>query len=229
MTPDSQALTAVPDRVPRRLNIGCGDRPTAGWINYDNSLSVILGRLPALAVLLARIGLIAKSQLNFARIAQSEGIRYANVTSRIPEGDSSVEVIYSCHMLEHLTRDDALRFLRECRRVLKPQGALRVVVPALKILADNYLAGGDANHFIESLYIVPTDPESLLSRLKCLLVGGRLHLWMYDADSLRGLLREAGFASVVALPPGETTIPGLEGIDLRERCEESLYVEAINS
>lgn len=229
MTPDSRAASEMTERPQRRLNIGCGDRPTAGWVNYDNSLSVMLGRLPGLAVLLARIGLVAGSQLNFARVASAAGIRYANVTSRIPEDDSSVDLIYSCHMLEHLTRHDALSFLKECRRVLKPQGALRIVVPDLRILIENYLAGGDADHFVASLYIVPTEPEGFLSRVKCALVGGRLHLWMYDAESLRELMRTAGFASVVTLPAGETTIKGVEGIDLRERCEESLYVEALNS
>jgi hypothetical protein len=52
---------------------------------------------------------------------------------------------------------------------------------------------------------------------------------MYDADSLRELMTKAGFASVVTLPPGETTIKELEGIDLSERAEESLYVEGIKS
>ncbi|MEY3283053.1 MAG: hypothetical protein RIR86_1066 [Acidobacteriota bacterium] len=229
MTPDTRAASSVPENVPRRLNIGCGDRPTVGWVNYDNSLSVLLGHLPLVGAILARIGLIAKSQLNFARIAQASGVRYANVTQKIPEADSSVDLIYSCHMLEHLTRSDALRFLRESRRVLKPGGALRIVVPDLKILVNNYQRGGKADDFMESLYIVPTDPDRLLNRLKCLLVGGRLHLWMYDADSLRELMTKAGFASVVTLPPGETTIKELEGIDLSERAEESLYVEGIKS
>lgn len=228
MTPDTITEIKTTDSL-RRLNIGCGDRPSVGWINYDNSLSVKLGRLPLIPVILARLGMIAKSQLNFARIAQESGIRYANVTQRIPEADASVDVIYSCHMLEHLTRDEALRFLHETRRVLKPRGVVRLVVPDLKILVGNYLENGRGDDFVESLFIIPTEPDGIFARLKGLLVGGRLHLWMYDARSLQELMHKAGFASVVALRPGETTIDGLEGIDLAERSEESLYVEAVNS
>ena len=41
---------------------------------------------------------------------------------RIPESNSSVALIYSGHTLEHLEEDAAKKFLRECHRILKPEG-----------------------------------------------------------------------------------------------------------
>jgi len=38
--------------VATQLNIGCGDAPTAGWINYDNSPAVWLARRPVVTWLL---------------------------------------------------------------------------------------------------------------------------------------------------------------------------------
>ena len=216
-------------RSPMRLNIGCGDRPTEGWINYDNSMSIIIGKIPFLPGLLRMAGLISPEQLKFIRISRSGKIRYGDVVRRIPHSDSSVDLIYSCHMLEHLTRSDALRFLRECRRVLVPGGAIRIVVPDLRILIDNYMGGGDADQFVESLYVLPVEPDTLIGRLKCLLLGGRLHLWMYDACSLSELMVSAGFRCPTILAAGATTVDGLINIDLAERSEESLYIEAINS
>ncbi|NDD62542.1 MAG: methyltransferase domain-containing protein [Acidobacteria bacterium] len=214
---------------PRRLNIGCGDRPTEGWVNYDNSLSILLGQIPALPWLLGRLGVISRSQLSFMRLAAGGTIRYADTAKRIPEEDGSVDVIYCCHMLEHLSRSGARRFLLECRRVLRPAGAIRIVVPDIRMLVAEYLGIGDADRFVESLYLIPDEEEGLWSRLKCLIFGSRLHLWMYDAESLSSLMKSVGFRSPVSLPPGSTTIDLLEGIDLFERSEESLYVEAVRS
>lgn len=227
----SQCQVGDENRIssPRRLNIGCGDRPTLGWINYDNSLSVLLGRAPVLPWLLGRLGIISQSQLKFMTLTSDGAIRYADVTRRIPEPDDSVDIIYCCHMLEHLTRPNARRFLAECRRVLKPSGAIRIVVPDVRTLVDEYLRTGKADRFVESLYLIPVEPEGFLSRLKCLIVGSRLHLWMYDAESLCALVESAGFRRVVSLTPGSTTLDQLEGIDLFERSEESLYVEAVRS
>ncbi len=213
----------------RRLNIGCGDRPTEGWINYDNSISVLLGRVPFLPGVLGKCGLLSPAQLSFIEVARVSGIKYADVVKQIPQPEGSVDLIYTCHMLEHLAREEALRFLRECRRVLAPGGAIRIVVPDLRLLIKSYQSSQDADRFVESLYMVPTEPVSMITRLKCLMVGGRLHLWMYDAHSLVNLLVSAGFDNPTVLPPGQTTIAGLVNIDLAERAEESLYIEAVRS
>lgn len=221
--------TEIDQSAPRRLNIGCGDRPAAGWINYDNSVSVLLGRIPFLPAALGKCGLLSPAQLRFIQVVRASGIRYADVVKRIPHPAASIDLIYTCHMLEHLTRDEAVGFLRECRRVLAPGGAIRIVVPDLRLLVERYQASGDGDRFVESLYMVPTEPERLISRLKCLLVGGRLHQWMYDSNSLVSLLVSAGFGNPTVLPPGRTTIGGMVNIDLAERSEESLYIEARRS
>jgi SAM-dependent methyltransferase len=56
-----------------------------------------------------------------------------------PFADSEVDVIYHSHVLEHLKTNEANTFLTECRRVLKPGGVMRVVVPDLEGIALTYL------------------------------------------------------------------------------------------
>ena len=48
-------------------------------------------------------------------------------------------MLYSSHFLEHLRDPEARSFLRECMRVLKPGGILRLVVPNLEDIARDYL------------------------------------------------------------------------------------------
>ena len=57
----------------------------------------------------------------------------------IPYPDDTFEVVYHSHLLEHLSKYEALSFTQECHRVLKPGGIVRVVVPDLERIARLYL------------------------------------------------------------------------------------------
>lgn len=61
----------------------------------------------------------------------------------LPFPDGSFEGVYASHVLEHLAPIEALALLRECRRVLRPEGTVRVVVPDLERIARDYLASFD--------------------------------------------------------------------------------------
>lgn len=61
----------------------------------------------------------------------------------LPFPDGSFEGVYASHVLEHLAPIEALALLRECRRVLRPKGTVRVVVPDLERIARDYLASFD--------------------------------------------------------------------------------------
>lgn len=212
---------------PIRINIGCGDVPASGWLNYDNSLTVRLASIPGLAWVLARGGFFSPRQHQFIEAVRKHGIRYADAVAKIPHSDNSVDVVYTCHMLEHLDRREAVQFLAETMRVLKPGGILRVVVPDLKLHARNYLEDDDADRFLDAVMLSTPSPEGFLSRIKLLIVGHRHHLWMYDEKSISGLIEVCGFSEVKSLRPGETRIPFPDGLDLYERSEESIFVEAV--
>jgi SAM-dependent methyltransferase len=62
-----------------------------------------------------------------------------NLRHGLPYADDAAEVVYHSHVLEHFSRDDGRAFLRECRRVLKPGGIIRVVVPDLESIVATYL------------------------------------------------------------------------------------------
>ena len=57
----------------------------------------------------------------------------------IPLPDVSCEVVYLSHVLEHFRRGDALTLVRECYRVMRPGGILRVAVPDLETICQLYL------------------------------------------------------------------------------------------
>lgn len=210
-----------------RLNIGCGQRPTPDWTNYDNSPSVWLARWPVLPLLLYRLKLIDDHALEFVGFCRRNAIRHADAARRIPHDTASVDAIYTSHMVEHLDRLEARSFLAECRRVLRPGGVLRVAVPDLRNAAWRYLRLSDGDGFLRHLQFDLDKPRGLSGRLRRFMTGGRGHHWMYDSDTLPALIAEAHFADVALVPPGTTRIADPGQLDLFEREGDSLCVEAV--
>ena len=211
------------------VNIGCGKTPVADWTNYDNSMSIRVARIPGAAFVMRRLRLLDHRQLDFVSFAKRSDIRFANACRRIPEPDHSVDVLYSSHMLEHLSESGARTFLSQARRVLKHGGHIRIVVPDLRYwLDDYYCRGGSADAFMRETGLTRHPPSTLRSRVKFLFVGDRSHQYMYDEDSLCRLLTQSGFRSARNVAAGETTIPCTGQLNLSERSPGSVYAEAVN-
>lgn len=211
-----------------RINIGCGQTPTRGWRNFDNSISLRLSKFPLLVDLLMKFGFLNKAQYQFIQFARMNDIEYGDSKKRLPISDAEVDVIYTSHMLEHLDRSEAAAFVKEAGRLLRSGGIIRVVVPDIKKAVDKYIESGDADAFIESTLLCIPRPKSLVQKVCLLLVGTRHHQWMYDGRSLCMLLQKHGFVDAKILSPGETSIENCEPLDLYERESESVFVEAKN-
>jgi predicted SAM-dependent methyltransferase len=210
-----------------KVNIGCGSSPTEGWINFDNTPAIKLAHSPFKFWILKLFGLLNPSQLENVEWNKENKILFADATNRIPLSDSSAECIYSSHMFEHLCRDGAKLFLKDALRVLDNGGVLRVSVPDLQHFINNYIAKKDANEFMSKMHVSAPPLNSLRQKLLLFFVGYRHHQWMYDGVSLSKLMLESGFKDVIVQNAGETCIKNFIGLNLFEREEESVYVEAI--
>ena len=56
----------------------------------------------------------------------------------IPFPDSSFDVVYHSHVLEHFCKAEGIQLLEECYRVLRPQGVVRIAVPDLEQIVQSY-------------------------------------------------------------------------------------------
>jgi len=77
------------------------------------------------------------TNINFS--STNEGVISHDLRQGIPFPDRSFDVVYHSHVLEHFPKSEASKFLKECTRVLRPQGVLRIVVPDLEEIARVYL------------------------------------------------------------------------------------------
>lgn len=155
----------------------------------------------------------------------------------MPFEDSSVSVIFSEHMYEHLDRPHAsAKFLAECLRCMEPGGLLRLVVPDAEMYLDAY-AARDWEPFVAKRPLQPRDGayhdpwlgqdyQTRMEVVNSIFRQGTEHKFAYDAETLILDLTRAGFSFVIHQDFGKSVMPALI-IDRPERATESLYVEAL--
>lgn len=146
-----------------------------------------------------------------------------DLTVSVPFPDESCSLIYCEHMIEHISRNDGARFLRECYRVLQPGGVIRLSTPDAERFLRSYVEDGE---FLRH----PSFPEPIetsLDRINLMMRENGQHLWVYDRESLSLALKRAGFSRVIAQKFGESVHPRLQKLDTPARAFESLYIEGV--
>lgn len=76
-------------------------------------------------------------------VSTGKSVRAHNLLQGIPFPDNTYDVVYHSHVLEHFPKDRAANFIKECFRVLKKGGVLRVVVPDLEGIVREYIRNLD--------------------------------------------------------------------------------------
>ena len=114
-----------------KLNLGCGYQIVDGWINVDYGLGARLSKIPFLKSINKRVRLFNLDNWDTR-------IFLHDLTKEFPWKKESIDIIYSSHTLEHFSRSEGLGFLNECFRVLKKGGIIRIVVPDLQDIVNDY-------------------------------------------------------------------------------------------
>jgi predicted SAM-dependent methyltransferase len=208
-----------------RLNLGCGLITPPGWINVDGSFNARLAKHPVLRRTLHALRVTSADKIS---VAWNPDILIHNLRKPLPFRDESTAAIYSSHLLEHLYLEEARRLIRETYRVLAQRGILRIVVPDLASIVQEYLGEhpfGESSNGVEHacsadrlnqrLLMRSSAPPSdnLFSRLYNFWMDFHTHKWMYDANSLTRHMESAGFVEVRQMGFHESRIEGIELIE----------------
>lgn len=76
--------------------------------------------------------------LNTDLICRNKRVAFLDAGEKFPFPQNTFQFIYSEHIFEHLTFHQALNMLKECYRVLKPGGVLRMATPNFDFLMGLY-------------------------------------------------------------------------------------------
>lgn len=150
----------------------------------------------------------------------------ADLSRALPFADGCADAIFSEDFIAQLEPDALRGFLAECRRMLKPEGTLRVLTPDLERFARLFLDDPAMLIRFWSTAVgvaLPTGTAADVLNLGMKLAGR----WQYDVETFSLVAAQAGF-DTVASRYGESRHPSMRGIDLRRPDEAvSMYLECI--
>lgn len=145
----------------------------------------------------------------------------ADVREGLPLESGSIDYAVSIHALPEFSYPELVPVLEELRRVLKPGGTLRLALPDLRRGIDAYLAG-DEDYF----KVPPEDASTLGGRFVVQMLWYGYSRSLFTADFALELLEKAGFVDARECSYGVTASGIAEIVELDNREEESLFVEA---
>jgi predicted SAM-dependent methyltransferase len=172
----------------RKLQLGAAEKVQPGWLNTD-----------------------------LHDYGRGDELVYLDARKRFPLPGASFDFVFSEHMIEHLTYAEGQRCLHECFRVLRPGGTIRVATPSLERLARLYDADPSELQRRYVRWAVDTLMPGGDAYLPGVVVNNFFASWghrfIYDAETLRHALSEAGFVDVQECAVGESSHPELVGLE----------------
>jgi len=190
------------------LNLGCGANrpPWDAWINLDSVRSVLA---PG-----------TKERVN---LDQEKNYIDHDLLNPLPFEANTIDAILCSHVLEHFTVIESLKVLRDCYRVLRPGGLIRVSVPCPERFITLTLAGE------EGWGVTDWNEKNTLKTAGVSYMEAALLHWEHKQilgyDALRCLFWLAKFQNCVKKSIGESAMPVLADAD--NRGMTSLFVEGV--
>jgi SAM-dependent methyltransferase len=142
---------------------------------------------------------------------------FVDVTRPLPFPDRSFDYVFSEHQIEHILYPDGVFMLRECFRVLKPGGVLRIATPDLERIVGLYAAEKTEVQqryirFATDSFIPETSDYGACFVVNCD-VRNWDHKFIYDFATLAQEMHRAGFVDVSRHEAGESGHEVLRGLE----------------
>ena len=214
-SPEPIAFTSYTLPAGPKLNIGSGPVQPDGWHNIDGSNRAFLtAKLGWLDTGLTRAGVLAKSTFRDDTV-------YANLFKGLPYAANSASCAYAGEVWEHFEYNDAAFLTRECFRVLKPGGVLRVCVPDGMQFWPKYIA------LVEEQLAKPPNArdaaairahmkwcfDDICTRRNFTKSFGHYHKWQFDEVQLFEMFEKAGFALSQRMPFHQSRIDDVARVE----------------
>jgi predicted SAM-dependent methyltransferase len=145
-----------------------------------------------------------------------ENIFFLDVTKTFPIPESSFNFIFTEHHIEHISYKNAVFMLKECYKILKPGGVIKITTPDLKTSLNNYLHNdfegkGIVNTtkdyiysgFYKAVNYIPVDDYFKAHEINDMFMNYE-HQFIYDFESMKRILANAGFINIKDCGPQDS-------------------------
>jgi hypothetical protein len=141
-------------------------------------------------------GLLVKPGWVNVDYAPSVDAFYLDILDGLPLADGTVRHIHCEHFLAYLDFGDAVEFLTECYRVIRPSGTMRVIVPDAERYMRAYCQNDDG--FFAKLEhlggaIEPLKPKNMVCNHSFRMGGD--HRFAWDFETLDTAAKKSGFTA----------------------------------
>lgn len=155
-------------------------------------------------------------------------VRYGDVVHGLPVPNSSAQLVYSSHVLEHLSLEDLRKALRNVRRAMKDGGVFRCVLPDLGHLISTYDTDDSpaaAVRFMSNTLLGEAHRDRTIRGLVRRYLGNSRHLWMWDYKGLAAELDAAGFTAIRRATFHDSVHEGFRLVEREDRWTDQLGIE----
>ena len=138
---------------------------------------------------------------------------YLNAKRKMPFKANTFDFIFCEHFIEHLTRENGLKFLNECHRILKTGGVLRITSPDLEKIIDLYY---DRNKYVKRQELIEQYGKGAQLQ-PCELFNDYMHNWghkfIYDRKTIAQTLSNIGFIDITFCDCKKSSYSELSGLE----------------
>jgi len=164
-----------------------------------------------------------KGFVNIEGVAQRHKEMWLDLRNGLPFPDNTVDGIFTCHVFEHFYMPELAPLVKDCHRVLKPGGTLRILVPSVDKAIAAYV-NQDPSFFSP----FPRAYKSMGGKLYNFLLCEGQHRIIFDFSLMEEILLYSGFHTVEEKAGGESHLFRPEVLEQMEEgyAGISLMVEA---
>jgi predicted SAM-dependent methyltransferase/glycosyltransferase involved in cell wall biosynthesis len=193
-----------------KLNIGAGPNmfPFPGWTNYDREdFKYLIDHLQNTKIEDITPHYGYRKLAAYIKSGGKTDVKVHDLRKGFEQhADNSVDLIYIGQVIEHLNPIfESPKLLKDCYRMLKTGGVLRMTTPDLDILVDAYKNGQmDKFNSEQPTFYTDADPSSKLSYImfgacgeKCTWNYYEGHFFLYARSSMTKFLKDAGFKEII--------------------------------
>lgn len=171
-------------------------------------------------------------------VPENSDVLYIDVRKKMPFKSNTFDYIISEHLIEHLSREEGKKMVKECFRILKKGGKIRISTPNIAFIASLYKKNNNNKYYIKKITkrflkdFYGEDYRPVFVINNAFYNWG--HKFLYDERLLMETLKEAGFKGIKREIYGRSKDKNLNKVESHEKgvgdakiCQiESIVLEA---